>query len=82
MGFNSGFKGLNIYHTMKTYEWLLVQEFFTSELVGCLVYFMLRPLCLQGKSHRCLITMVKGEIFTYSGTRNPFNELLSHAVIK
>jgi len=30
----------------------------------------------------CLITMFKEEIFTYSGTRNPFIELLSHAVIK
>jgi hypothetical protein len=29
-----------------------------------------------------LITMVEGEIFTYPGTRNPFIQLLSHAVIK
>lgn len=29
-----------------------------------------------------LITMVKGEIFTYPGKRNPFIQLLSQAVIK
>ena len=29
-----------------------------------------------------MITMVKGEIFTYSGKRNPAIQLLSQAVIK
>jgi len=29
-----------------------------------------------------MITMVKGEIFTYSGKRNPVVHLLSQAVIK